>query len=169
MTEIPHLTLGDEKAKNRLSFPPVLATDKTSTNHQIQTHSCWGHTFKKSSTSLITWIPQCTNFPGCLVKHQSVHTAVPNSSVAGPALQHSRVHQVLFVIWILSQEHGSSSKQESLCVHNTLSYYFWPPSGLLLCLPGAQQLDWQQASPHSWHLPPSQCMSRQELRMLLLH
>lgn len=98
----------------------------------------------------------------------SVHTAVPNSSAAARALQCSWVHQVQLVIWILSYEHRSSREQEILCVHSTLSYYCWLPSGLLLCLTGAQQLDWQQASLHSWHLPPSQCMSGQEVRMLLL-
>lgn len=93
---IPHLTLEEETAKNRLSFPPVLAMDKnpkTSTNHQIQTHFCWGHTIKRSIMSLTTWIPQCTVSLGALWS-TSAHTAVPSSSVVARALQSSWVHQV---------------------------------------------------------------------------
>lgn len=169
MTEISCLTLEEEKAKNRLSFPPVLAMDKnpkTSINHQIQTLSCWGHTIKRSIISLTRCISQCTHFPDALWSTR-VPTPVPSSSAGSTALQPSS-SGTLFAIWILSYEHRSSRKQEILCVHNTLSYYFWLPSGLLLCFPGAQQLDWQQASSHSWHLPPSQCRRRQ-MRMLLLH
>lgn len=169
---MPHLTLEEEKAKNRLSFPPVLAKDKnpkTSTNHQIQIHSCWGRTIKRSITSLTMWIPQCTDFPGCLCEApECPHTSAQLfCSCTSTAVQLSS-SGTLLVIWILSYEHGSRRKQEILCVHSTLSYYFWLSSGLLLCLTGAQQLDWQQASPHSWHLP-SQCTSRQEVRRLLLH
>lgn len=94
MTEISCLTLEEEKAKNRLSFPPVLAKDKnpkTSINHQIQTLSCWGHTIKRSITSLTRWIPQCTHFPDALWSTR-VPTPVPSPLLG--ALQCSPVHQV---------------------------------------------------------------------------
>lgn len=116
MTEIPHLTLEEEKAKNRLSFPPVLAMDKnpkTSTNHQIQTHSCWGRTIKKRSiTTLARWIPQCAHFPGCLVKHQGAHTPVPSSSAE--SIRYTACHMDPIIRTLIQQETG-----DPLCAQDT--------------------------------------------------
>lgn len=103
MTEIPHLTLEEEKAKNRLSFPPVLAMDKnpkTSTNHQIQTHSCWGHTIKRSIMSLTMWIPQFTVSLDALWSTRVSTQQCPAPLVAW-ALQSSRVY------WIHCLPYGS--------------------------------------------------------------
>lgn len=101
---------------------------------------------------------------------ETVRTSLLNYFAIAWTLQCSQVDRtgILFVIWTVLYEHWSSRKQKILCVHNRVSFYFWLPSGLLLCLTGDKQLNWQQSKPNSWLFLPSKCISRQEVRMLLL-
>lgn len=133
MTEIPHLTLEEEKAKNRLSFPPVLAMDKnpkTSTNHQIQTHSCWGRTIKRSITSLARGIPQCTHFPVRLVKPLVPTQQCPapprlhEHHTAAKSIRYTACH-VDPIIWTQIQQ----QTEDLLCAQDTQLLFLasiWP-------------------------------------------
>lgn len=103
---------------------------------QTQTHSCWGHTIKWASH---LWQCELPSTPMSLAM-ETVHTSLLNCFAIAWTVQCSQVDctGILSVIWIVSYEHWSSRKQKILCVHSTVSCYFWPPSGLLLCLTGGR-------------------------------
>lgn len=169
MTGIPNLTLEEEKAKNKIVLstcvgygqkkPPKQTQQKT-TNQQTQTHSCWGHTIKRSVTSLMMWIPHRTNFSGCLLVKQerpSIHhcwTILPHYWTILPLHEHCSAAKSIIQVYCLS--YGSyhmntdpaENRRSFVCIIQSVII-----SGFhLACYFASQeteQLDWQQAKPNS--------------------